>query len=157
TFLKRKPWEESVRVPGILRWPAGFRGGWKSDAPFSHVDVVPTLLGLAGAGRRLSGFDYSNLLRGRNRRTPEYAHLAIHTRTELNEFGPWRGVRTRRYKYARFREKPWLLHDLERDPFEMENLAAARPDVVSRFDREIERHMRRTGDRWDELGDRPFR
>ncbi|MGH9657419.1 MAG: sulfatase family protein, partial [Bryobacteraceae bacterium] len=79
TFLKRKPWEESVRVPGILRWPAGFRGGWKSDAPFSHVDVVPTLLGLAGAGRKLSGFDYSNLLRGRGRRTPEYAHLAIHT------------------------------------------------------------------------------
>jgi arylsulfatase A-like enzyme len=49
TFLKRKPWEESVRVPGIFRWPAALEAGRQSDAPFSHVDVVPTLLELCGS------------------------------------------------------------------------------------------------------------
>src|SRR5439155_7323609 len=47
TFLKRRPWEESVRVPEIFRWPAALKPR-QSDAPFSHVDVVPTLLNLCG-------------------------------------------------------------------------------------------------------------
>ena len=158
TFLKRKPWEESVRVPGILRWPAGLRAGRKSDAPFSHVDVVPTLLGLCG-GRSpvtMHGYDYSAYLQGRSTRTPEFAHLMIYTKTEANEYPPWRGLRSRKYKYARTRKQPWVLYDLENDPYELNNLVGDRK-ITARFDREIDNVMRRTRDSWEELQDRPYR
>ncbi len=52
-----------------------------------------------------------------------------------------------------------MLYDLEKDPYEMENLAQnpSQRKLVARFDAEIERTMRETGDRWDELKDRPYR
>ena len=161
TFLKRKPWEESVRVPGIVRWPAGIKGGWQSDAPFSHVDFVPTLLALCGVSppRTMHGADYSDHLRRRTNRTPEFAHLMMHTKTELNEFDPWRGLRSRRYKYARFKDRPWLLYDLQSDAYEMTNLVddPRHAKLMRAFDTAIERRMRATGDRWEELHDAAYR
>jgi arylsulfatase A-like enzyme len=47
TFLKRKPWEESALVPSVFRWPGRIKAPAKRCA-LSHVDVVPTLLGLCG-------------------------------------------------------------------------------------------------------------
>jgi arylsulfatase A-like enzyme len=55
--------------------------------------------------------------------TPEYAHLMIYTNTELDEHPPWRGLRSRKWKYARHEDRAWMLHDLESDPYEMRNLA----------------------------------
>jgi len=46
--LKRKPWEESIRVPGILRYPARVKPGRMSEALLTHVDLAPTLLSLCG-------------------------------------------------------------------------------------------------------------
>jgi arylsulfatase A-like enzyme len=159
-FLKRKPWEESVCVPGIIRWPAGLKGSWRTGVSFSHVDMLPTLLGLCGVRppANIHGFDYSSYLKTRSGRTPEFAHLMIYTKSEADEFGPWRGLRSGKYKYARFREKPWLLHDLETDPYEMENLVddPAQKRLIARLDGLIEAEMRRTADRWDELHDAPY-
>jgi arylsulfatase A-like enzyme len=161
TFLKRKPWEESVRVPGILRWPRRLKAGRRTDAPFSHVDVVPTLLGLAGVKTPVAmhGHDYSDYLRGETDKTPEHAHLAIYTKTELGEHGPWRGIRSRKWKYARHEDKPWVLYDLENDPYELTNLAgrAGHRQLIAGFDKAIAAQMAATGDRWDELFDRPYR
>ncbi len=161
TFLKRKPWEESVRVPGIFRWPKGLAKGRKSDAPFSHVDMVPTLLGLSGVKTPvpMHGFDYSDHMRGRNGPTPEHASLMIYTKTEANEHGPWRGIRSRQWKYARHEDKPWVLYDLENDPYEMNNLVAAAGQRrrIAQFESEIAKSMAETGDRWDEMFDRPYR
>jgi arylsulfatase A-like enzyme len=124
--LKRKPWEESIRVPGIIRWPARLKAGSRSDAFFTHVDFAPTLLGMAGVRvpRAMQGQNLAPVLLEGKGRAPEEAFFQI--------FGPyqgggvaagWRGVRTPRYMYARYREKPWVLYDLEKDPFEMRNLA----------------------------------
>lgn len=159
TYLKRKPWEESVRVPGVVRWPAAIRPR-VSDAPFSHVDVVPTLLGLAGIRPpgNLHGFDYSAYLRGKFKQVPEFAHLMIYTNTEGDEHPPWRGLRSTRYKYARFAHERWLLYDLEQDPYEMGNLAhePAMRKLADRFDKVIAKQMERTADRWTELHDQPY-
>ncbi len=46
--LKRKPWEESAHIPGILRYPAGVAPGSEPDLLLSQVDIPPTLLGMAG-------------------------------------------------------------------------------------------------------------
>ena len=161
SIRKQKPWEESVRVPAILRWPGRIRAGWRPDAVLSHIDMAPTLLSLCGARPSpvMPGFDFAGYLQGRSSRAPEFAHLMIHTRTEDNQFEPWRGLRSRRYKYARNEKGPWLLYDLERDPFEMTNLVeeAAHRGLVKRLDGEVARQMRRMGDRWDVLEHRPYR
>jgi arylsulfatase A-like enzyme len=125
------------------------------------VDVVPTLLDLCGSrpAAGMQGVSYADYLLGRSQHTPEMAHLMIYTKTEANEFNPWRGVRSRKYKYARFQDKPWMLYDLEKDPYEMNNLVddSRQRKLVARLDAEIARTMRETGDRWEELKDRPFR
>ncbi|MEZ5351196.1 MAG: sulfatase [Bryobacteraceae bacterium] len=132
-----------------------------SKAPFSHVDVVPTLLGLCGmeTPARMHGHDYSSHVRDGSGETPEFSHLMIYTKTEADEHGPWRGLRSSKWKYARHEDRPWVLYDLENDPYEMNNLAAdrSRAKLMAGFDSNIAAQMAATGDRWDELFDRPYR
>ena len=40
------PWDESIRVPFLLRWPAIGRGGERLAAPLDAPDIMPTLMGL---------------------------------------------------------------------------------------------------------------
>lgn len=150
--LKRKPWEESIRVPCILRYPSRVRPRRIRDF-LTHVDFAPTLLGLCGVKppATMQGTDLSTLVLGGRQAAPDSAFFQI--------FGPydgdgttqgWRGIRTARYMYARYESKPWVLYDLESDPYELKNLAgepgAAR--LREQLDRQLSQWMRRTGDAW---------
>jgi arylsulfatase A-like enzyme len=149
--LKRKPWEESIRIPGILRYPRRYKPRTE-EALFSHIDMPPTLLSLCGLAAAP--------------KAPRSVYFQI--------FGPyegdatpagWRGVRTGRYMYATFRDKPWVLYDLRKDPYQMENLAAdpAAASIRRNLETELAGWMKSTGDSWDkdwtypvEDGDRLF-
>jgi arylsulfatase A-like enzyme len=74
---KQVPFEESVRVPFLIRYPGVTRKGGASDALFSAVDIYPTLCGLAGipVPQRCSGRDLSGVVRGRPGRAPEMVFL----------------------------------------------------------------------------------
>ncbi len=167
TVLKRKPWAESLQVPGVVHYPTVVPAGQELSVPFSHVDVVPTLLGLAGmdGAGSMSGTDLSAHLLApehggmSDASPPESVYAQSYTRTEQDEFEPWRGVRTERYTYARHKDRPWLLYDNESDPFQMENLAGQ--PAYSRLQAELDaltmEWFERTGDDWRERADRPFR
>ena len=43
-------YEESIHVPCIVRWPGHIAAGSSYDGITSHLDVIPTLLGLSGIG-----------------------------------------------------------------------------------------------------------
>ena len=149
--LKRKPWEESIKVPGFLRWPGKIKAASHTKAFFSHVDFAPTLLGLAGIRppAEMQGRDLSaHLLTGKGK-APDEAYFQI--------FGPfsgdgteggWRGVRTERYMYARYADKPWVLYDIERDPYQQKNLIGQNQSVESDMERRLKRLMSETGDSW---------
>ena len=150
--LKRKPWEESIRVPGIVRHPRAASGG-ETEALFSHVDIAPTLLSLCGleVPDEMQGADLSAVILGQSEIGPDSAYFQI--------FGPflaggvesgWRGIRTSRYMYARTQEEPWVLYDLEEDPFELRNLAddPASAGIRDDLEAELSRWMERTGDSW---------
>ncbi len=152
--LKRKPFEESIRVPGILRYPRRIPGGRRESALFSHVDFAPTFLALCGLKppRAMQGADLSRIALGQGGAGPDSAYFQI--------FGPyapgrvtegWRGVRTQRYMYARYRARPWVLFDLEKDPYQLQNLAEDPEAAPLRQEMEgrLNRWMRRTGDSWD--------
>ena len=125
---KQKPWDESIMVPFLLRYPAGCgRAGRTIDMPINTPDIMPTLLGLCGikAPDTVEGTDYSGVLKGTARPTNDAALI-----TCPSPFGEWRrprgreyrGVRTRRYTYVRDLRGPWLLYDNRQDPYQMNNL-----------------------------------
>ena len=130
---KQKPWDESIMVPFLLRYPAGCgREGKVIDMPFNAPDIMPTLLGLCGikAPDTVEGRDYSGVLRGTARPTKDAALI-----TCPSPFGEWRrprareyrGVRTRRHTYVRDLKGLWLLYDNRQDPYQMNNLVG-KPD-----------------------------
>lgn len=41
-------WEGGVRAPAIVKWPKGFKGGAVSNQVMGFVDVMPTILEIAG-------------------------------------------------------------------------------------------------------------
>jgi arylsulfatase A-like enzyme len=152
-ILKRKPWEESIRVPGILRWPGVVPAGRGTDALLAHVDFAPTLLSLCGlpVPAKMQGSDLSGVVTGKSERGPDAAFFQI--------FGPfhaggvaagWRGIRTERHMYARWETGPWVLYDLKKDPYEMNNLAgdAAAAALRSELDGKLTAWMERVGDSW---------
>ncbi|MDA1314287.1 MAG: sulfatase [Acidobacteria bacterium] len=159
--LKRKPWEESIRIPGILRYPAVIEAGQTASFPLSHVDMVPTLLGLAGLPPKpnMQGHNCTSLLTGATEGEPESAYLQSYTPTEGNEFPPWRGVRTTRYTYARHEDRPWLLYDNEDDPFQMQNLIglAEHRNLEAELDSLTKSWFEDTQDSWIERKDLPYR
>lgn len=151
--LKRKPWEESIKVPGIMRWPGKIRPGTRSKQFLTHADFAPTILGMAGVPvpKEMQGENLAPAILQGKRGGPDSAFFQI--------FGPfagdgtvdgWRGVRTEQYMYARFRDRPWVLYDLAKDPWQMKNLAAddAARSVRQDMERRLTTWMEKTGDSW---------
>ena len=150
--LKRKPWEESIRVPGMIRYPRTVQPSRRSEL-LSHIDIAPTLLGLCGlkSPSTFQGTDFSQLLAGKAQRTPDSVFFQIFGpyRGDGTEFS-WRGVRTARHMYARGEHSPWVLYDLERDPFQLQNLVGApQSETIQRdLENRLQAWMGRTGDSW---------
>lgn len=126
---KRQPYEESIRVPFLVRWPGHVAAGTAAPALFGTVDVMPTLCALAGVSVPAScmGGDLSGWLRDGKGPEPE-AQLLMHISKEraskgVNHPAPlFRGLRTRRHTYACYPDRPWCLYDNEADPYQMNNL-----------------------------------
>jgi len=132
--LKQRPWEESAHIPFIMRWPAKLPAGQKRDILINSVDVMPTLLGLAGAEvpPAVQGTNLAPALLGQSDREPESCYLALLVGRHGNSpsVGDWRAVRTKDWLYAACSEGDWLLYNVKDDPYELKNLVndpACRP------------------------------
>ena len=141
TVRKQKPWEESIRVPFLLRYPARYgREPREVEAFLNAHDIMPTLLGVCGLAipESVEGRDFSPEIEGestsgeppprpyKNARDSEAALLAC-----FHPFGEWsrpvggreyRGIRTARYTYCRTLDGPWLLYNNDADPYQLRNL-----------------------------------
>jgi arylsulfatase A-like enzyme len=153
---KGTPYDESVHIPFLLSWPARVKAGSTTDVLFNSVDVMPTLLSLAGVEipERVQGTDLSHAVLGSEGEEPDSVYLQIlgsgwPTRREW--VGCWRGLRTKRWVYARWLndEQVWLF-DRENDPYEMKNLAG-KPEHA-----DTEKELRARLDRWMKETDDPF-
>jgi arylsulfatase A-like enzyme len=126
---KQQPYDESIRVPLLLHWPAGLGAtAHNLDALINSEDIMPTILGLCGiqALDTMEGHDYSHYIRGGENPSDGVALISC-----AAPFGEWtrkqggkeyRGVRTLRYTYVRDLNGPWLLYDNDKDPFQQTNL-----------------------------------
>ncbi len=126
---KRQPFEESIRIPFLVRWKGSVAANARPDTPIGVVDFLPTLAGLAGAPfpPDLDGRDLSGVLRGETIDEPEYQPI-MHLFQDLagapnHPAEIFRGVRTKRYTYAATIGKDFVLFDNQKDPYQLKNLA----------------------------------
>ncbi len=125
-FDKRFMYEESIRMPFLVRWPAGIRPGTKSDALALNIDFASTFLEAAGLppSPDVQGRSLLPVLRGRTPqdwRTSMYYRF-YHDPGDHNTRAHY-GVRTRTHKLIYFWTKDqWELFDLVNDPYELHNL-----------------------------------
>lgn len=127
---KQRPWEESARVPMLIRAPPSL-----AIAPHRHAatinteDVMPTLLGLCGLPipPSVEGLDFSGAMRGGA--DPSGGATVLRCISPFGEFTRARGgreyraVRTVSHTYVRTLQGPWLMYDNVADPFQTNNLA----------------------------------
>ncbi len=126
---KQRPWEESIRVPFLLRYPRGLgTTGTVREAPIDTVDVLPTLLDLCGMTPpdAMQGLNYGPYLRGGADPSGGQAMvMCIHPfgQFTVQDGGrEYRGIVTDRYTYVESLNGPWLLYDNQTDPYQLENL-----------------------------------
>ncbi|HET8985449.1 MAG TPA: sulfatase [Trueperaceae bacterium] len=123
---KQVPFEESLHVPLMLRWPGRLTAGSVCEGLFSGVDIGPTTMGLCGVPvpAAVQGLDQSRVLHD-----PAGAHPrdGVLVQWEDTRYGfgdhPYRALRTRRYTHVVARDDAFCLtfdHDV--DPYELDNL-----------------------------------
>ena len=146
-YDKRFMYEESLRMPLVMRYPRLVEAGRHSSDMVLNVDFAPTFLELAGIepDAHIQGRSFRSILAGNapsDWRQSFYYRYWMH-RSHHNVYAHY-GVRTMRHKliyyYAdglgqagsvgeRF-EPEWELFDLQEDPAELHNLID-RPDMAA--------------------------
>ena len=133
-FRLHKSWvhEGGIATPLIAHWPAGIAArGELRHAPAHLVDVVPTLLQLAGVNPPAShGGEPRPPLAGRSLVPAFAADRPIERDFLFFEHIGNRALRVGDWKLVAVKGGPWELYDLARDRVELHDLAAARPDKV---------------------------
>ncbi len=120
-------YEEVVRVP-ILMSGGGVPEGATSDPLVSHVDILPTLLDIAGAEipRMLESVSQTPVLRDPAARVRTEALSEFHRSSVTHDswfgFIPIRSLISARYKLTVNLDQSDELYDLESGPGEMHNL-----------------------------------
>jgi arylsulfatase A-like enzyme len=144
-FDKRFMYEESLRMPFLVRWPAAIKKGTTSDAMVLNVDFAPTLLAAAGekVPADVQGRSFFTVLKGekpadwRTAMYYRYYHYPMHHRVQ-----PHLGVRTLTHKLIYFNKlDQWELYDLKADPRELKNVYAdpANAALVKQLKEELAR------------------
>ena len=143
---KGTPYLGGTRAMGFWRWPGTLKPA-PVKALAAHLDLFPTLAGLAGAkipaGIHLDGRSLLPLL--------ENPHAAWADRYLFTHVGRWEKGQAAASKYAKCRVRntryslvnmgsAWELYDLQTDRGEARNIAAEKPDVV--------KEMSAVYDRW---------
>jgi uncharacterized sulfatase len=154
---KQTPYEGGIRTPIMYRWPGKFKPAMRTELT-SSIDIVPTMLAAAGAKipNDLPGLNLmENLTTGKPiERDTIFGESFAHDIADIENpqasllfrwaiEGKWKLLltydgETNRYTSTHPREeKRPQLFDLQADPTEQTNVAAAHPEVVARLAKKI--------------------
>ena len=131
---KRDCYEGGLRVPGILEWPARIKESRQTDFPTVTSDYFPTALAAVGLplpnDRAYDGINLLPIIE----REPDYKRPPIGFHCNGMEAWistPYKIVRS--LKNKRQQSLDWELYNLVDDPFEENNLATSKPDLVKKM------------------------
>lgn len=144
---RRLAYEESIRLPLLVRFPPRVKAGAEPTGMALTTDLAPTIIELTGAPA-MPGIDGRSLV-PLFTRTPddwrksfliEYTTDIVFPRTLKMGYD---AVRTERYKFIRYRDLVGMneLYDLRDDPFELSNLIDSpnAAEVRGRMEGELKR------------------
>jgi arylsulfatase A len=134
-------YEGGHKVPAIAWWPGRIRPGSASDQLLISLDVMPTLLNLAGAElpqRPLDGVDFSPVMFGSASPTPRTLYWASLSnggrRSEAVRSGRWKlVVQHPRAAPGTFENEQVELFNLGKDPEEKTDLVKKNPAQADRL------------------------
>src|SRR6185295_7930140 len=125
---RRLAYEESIRMPLLVRYPELIKPGRVLNEFALNIDIAPTLLELAGVAvpKAIQGRSLVPLLRNKQ---PNWRHsflIEYYSDTvfpRILHMG-YKAVRTGRWKYIHYLELEGMdeLYDLKTDPYEMKNV-----------------------------------
>lgn len=158
-IYKRRPQEESSRVPFIIRYPGVIAAGQVSEEPMSLVDVPGSLTELMGLKpMQTEGVSFVAHWKGDAPVGPRDAvfmgcqWLGCRSAGGNHVKRPWRAVRTRSHMACWLRDGkgPRLVHlfDVSQDPFQLHDLRndGSRSELVAELKRMLQDHLKKTKD-----------
>jgi len=165
-FDKRFMYEESLRMPFIIRYTGEINPGTVNNDIILNVDFAPLFLDLAGIDKpgEFQGKSFLPLLKEQK---PEGWQESMYYRYWMHKSGhnvyAHYGVRTLKYKLIYYYsdalnqpgtidesyEPEWELFDLEKDPCELNNVYSnpAYADIIKELKTELHRLQRKVGDK----------
>lgn len=165
---KGTTWEGGVREPTIAWWPGKIAAGTSCDAMTSELDVLPTLVKLAGgeapADRKIDGKDIWPILAGETKESPHEAlYYFSQSRLDAVRSGVWKLAIAPQKKYNERNRKELVLASLEQprlynlgaDIGETTDVAAQHPAVVERLKKFVAQMDADLGIKEDGPGVRP--
>jgi arylsulfatase A-like enzyme len=132
-YDKRWMFEESLKMPFLIRWPGVIPPRTHSTALIQNIDYAPTFLEMAGLEipEEIQGRSLVPLLRNEGDALPDWRdaiYYAYYENAAVHNVPIHDGVRTDRYKLMFFpRTSEWQLFDLELDPKECAAFIRIRP------------------------------
>jgi arylsulfatase A-like enzyme len=141
---KRSLYEESLRIPMLVRYPRLFPEGKTVDEMVLNIDLAPTFLDLAGVSvsREMQGASWKQLAEGKTPANWRKSFLAEYYK-EAGDAPTMYGVRTSDAKLIRYPDHDeWTeAFDLEKDPYEIKNLASD-PSVTTGLALELDAQIK---------------
>jgi iduronate 2-sulfatase len=144
-LYKNSLWQESTRVPLIIRAPGTAKVGGVVERPVSLIDLYPTLIDLCGLtgdtrkndkGRSLDGYSLKPLLENPSSKEwsgPGEVLTALYRWSKLYDPGDESySLRSNDWRYIRYRNGKEELYHTAKDPYEWDNLAGS-PEQVTRI------------------------
>jgi arylsulfatase A-like enzyme len=143
---KGEVWEGGFRSPCLWRWPGVLPEGQQVPGLITALDLLPTLAGLAGAALPSAPIDGIDVWPVLSRQAPPPERTFFYYAR-----GRLEAVRDARYKRVfdnpvRTPATTAALYDLEQDPAETTDIAAAHPEVLARLEAEADGMRQRLGD-----------
>ena len=153
-FVKQIFWDESCRVPFLLRYPplTAERENCKVMTPLGTVDIMPTLLSLCGLEipKPVEGTDLSACVRdGVEIEDHAALYMSVSPFARQNYLDPaYRAVRTDRHTFVRTSDDEIFFFDDVEDPYQLRNLAddPEAADLRDGLEQELKRQLERIGD-----------
>ncbi|HME53804.1 MAG TPA: sulfatase [Candidatus Lokiarchaeia archaeon] len=150
---KQAPWDESIRIPLLIKDPRMVGGNkLETDYPINVPDIMPTILSLCNlpVPDSVEGRDRSGVMTGGEVPVDGAALFACYSPIcNWHETGKeYRGIRTSQHTFVRSLQGPWLLYDNIADPFQLHNLVGnkAFSDVQDRLDTALAARLKEIGD-----------
>jgi len=125
-FDKRWMYEQSLKMPLLMRYPKEIKPGTVVNAMVQNIDFAPTFLDYAGVTvpEDMQGMSFRKLVKGEQVPWRDAIYYHYYEYPAVHMVKRHYGIRTERYKLIHFYYDvdEWELYDLQKDPEEMQSV-----------------------------------